>query len=348
MASRAPIAHYVSAAVALTLLLPGRALTVGPLPSDPAQNPVAVASLQAYVEGRHDEATNGLRSLLPLPNLVRELERAVDRSGDDTGVPVAALRRAAAGLTLETAAGVVLAQPREAIDAVEWACGIVRKGAAEDEFATRWQMAALAVFGAALLPEVLENHLDHAGEFYAGQPRARLAAALAAEQHTAPALAAGRPDRRGDVERAIERLRPLADVPEVRHEALARLGRLQTTSGDLEGARETLTAAIDGARDPDVRYIGSLFLGVVGERLGRPAEARTHYERALAARRNAQSATIALATLLATTGDRTAADALLSPLVTSPAPAGDPWWSYWMGDFRLWFPLRDALRETVR
>jgi len=346
MASSGPILRRV-AVTAAGLVLSGHAVTARPGPVNTAQNPIAVSALRSYAEGRHDEAANGIRTLLPLPNLVREIERTISRSTNEAGVPAAAFRHAAVALTLETAAGVALAQPREATDAVEWACEIVRKTEPDDAFARRWQLAALAVFSAALLPDVLEDHLDHASAFYDDEPRARLAAAIAAEQRTAPALAAGRPDRRGDIERAMERLRALVEMPAIRHEALARLGRLQTTAGDLEDARSTLTSAGDGARDPDVRYIASLFLGMVEARLGRAAEARAQYEQALAARRGAQSATIALATLLATSGERQAAGELIEPLVASSAPAGDPWWSYWMGDFRLWFPLRDAVREVV-
>jgi tetratricopeptide (TPR) repeat protein len=117
--------------------------------------------------------------------------------------------------------------------------------------------------------------------------------------------------------------------------------------------REAL-AALDAGdadasnRDAVVGYLHRLIRGRVLEALERFDEARTAYEAARQTQPRAQSPRVALMRLLVRAGDRPGAAALASAIQTAPAGDFDPWWLYWVGDYRQYGSIVGRLREFTR
>ena len=82
--------------------------------------------------------------------------------------------------------------------------------------------------------------------------------------------------------------------------------------------------------------------------LGRSDDAAAAFRAALATWPGAQSARVALMTLLVSRGEREEAAALAEAAQTAPDSEFDPWWTYWLGDFRAYPAMLDKLRELAR
>ena len=83
-------------------------------------------------------------------------------------------------------------------------------------------------------------------------------------------------------------------------------------------------------------------------RVGRSDDAVAAFRAALATWPGAQSARVALMTLLVNRGDREEAAALAEAALTASENQFDPWWTYWLGDFRAYPAMLDKLRELAR
>ena len=81
---------------------------------------------------------------------------------------------------------------------------------------------------------------------------------------------------------------------------------------------------------------------------GRSDDAVAAFRAALATWPGAQSARVALMTLLVNRGDREEAAALAEAAQTASEDEFDPWWTYWLGDFRAYPAMLDKLRELAR
>ena len=69
---------------------------------------------------------------------------------------------------------------------------------------------------------------------------------------------------------------------------------------------------------------------------------------ALEAWPGAQSARVALMTLLVNRGSREEAGSLAEAAQTAADDQYDPWWTYWLGDFRAYPALLDRLRAMAQ
>ena len=156
--------------------------------------------------------------------------------------------------------------------------------------------------------------------------------------------------------RAAEMLRKaLAARPDF-SEARLRLGRLLVEQENYDEALTHLQQVTASAKDSTLIYYAEIFSGDAALGLGRPAAARTAYERALDQYPSAQAAHLGLAAALRLLGERQAAvDAVMST-VTLPSKARDeddePWWSYYEGTpaevDRLLASLRAPYRERAK
>ena len=97
-----------------------------------------------------------------------------------------------------------------------------------------------------------------------------------------------------------------------------------------------------------MRYLTDLVRGQILRARGRLDEAAQAYRDALTAWPGAQSARVALMTLLLQRGDRQEAAKLAEAAETAPGNQFDPWWTYWLGDYRGYPAILAKLREIAR
>jgi tetratricopeptide (TPR) repeat protein len=129
-------------------------------------------------------------------------------------------------------------------------------------------------------------------------------------------------------------------------EASLRLGRVLTRQDRSEEALPHLRKAIASATSSATTYYAHLFMGDAAQALGRPDEARRHYEHAIAVFPESQAAPLALGFVLRSLGDRAAARSAIDPAL-NPLPRSaddDPWWQYYDGDAGQVGRLLEALR----
>jgi tetratricopeptide (TPR) repeat protein len=196
---------------------------------------------------------------------------------------------------------------------------------------------------------MLEFHLEDAKARFPDEPRWALVQGIAQDLRTWP-------DWRDDVALNVQPIPAAATTvayeqalsrPEVRQEALVRLGefelRLGLTAKALDCFRQAGTP-----QDPSVAYWLHLFEGNALEQLNRPTEAIAAYEAALAAAPFALTATVALGSVLVTQHRATEGAALVSRVLAIP-PRPDPWSVYTFPDWR-YFPnaMAELRREVAR
>ena len=95
-----------------------------------------------------------------------------------------------------------------------------------------------------------------------------------------------------------------------------------------------LNGATRASEDREIRYLTDLFRGQILRAMGRSDEAVAAFRAALVTWPGAQSARVALMTLLVNRGERDEAAALAEATQTASDNEFDPWWTYWLGDFR--------------
>ena len=114
-------------------------------------------------------------------------------------------------------------------------------------------------------------------------------------------------------------------------EAQLRLGRVLDLRERHAEAIVELDRVDAQAVSPSVKYFANLFRGNAQHALGKNDLARANYEMAVALYPRAQAARMALGHLLRESGDRNAAQTVLEPTLSAPAPRSkedDPWWDY--------------------
>ena len=136
--------------------------------------------------------------------------------------------------------------------------------------------------------------------------------------------------------------------PETEAEARVRAARFLYGLGSFERALEVLNGGTAQSTDKEVQYLADLIRGQILRALGRSDDAVNAFRAALATWPGAQSARVALMTLLVSRGEREEAAALAEAAQTASENEFDPWWTYWLGDFRSYPAMLDKLRELGR
>jgi tetratricopeptide (TPR) repeat protein len=194
--------------------------------------------------------------------------------------------------------------------------------------------------------------VDYALTRFPDEPRFVLARALAADQARAFEAAEGRGGaaEAAHVRDVTARYDAAARFDETAAEARVRKGlflhRIGRHADALHALDQVIPAQIE--RELFLAYIHRLVRGRVLEALEKFDEARAAYQAARDALPNAQSPRVALMRLLMRAGDRPAAEALAASIQTASDEAFDPWWLYWLGDYRHYDAIRDRLRERTR
>ena len=100
--------------------------------------------------------------------------------------------------------------------------------------------------------------------------------------------------------------------------------------------------------DPELRYYADLVRGQLLRASGHPDDAVAAFRAALNTSPGAQSARVALMTLLLSRGSREEAAALAEAAQSAPPDQYNPWWTYWLGDYRTYPQTLEKLRELAR
>ena len=327
-----------------------------------------VTSYADWVQGRRP----GVELIaIDLDAVQRQLAR-VDLSALPTGAAAGTAeareeqRRLLTAFALELAAVGSKRHAAAAARLVEWACPYVRAHTPKNDFDRAWQLAALSVLEGGIDSTVLHDHLDHVRSLFPDEPRLLLARGIAEEQFSAPSevltrtviganLARARElasraegERSRAAERAAARFTDAAKDPTLRAEAQLRLGHVKYRMGRYDEALAALSGVERQTEDRAVIYLAHLVRGMALENRGRIDEARASYRQALALSPGAHSATLRLAALEFRYGRNDAPEGLIASLLRNDDPRRDPWWSYYAGDWRFWYPRIGRVRELVK
>ena len=195
---------------------------------------------------------------------------------------------------------------------IEYGCEMFRKDATPRPIEHTWQMAALAVaersedfefligspFDVRANPKDEIEHLKHTAPRFPHEMRFALAQAIALEWRTYPS-----PRALGSKE-AAQAFENLKDDELVGGEASARLGVMQFRLGAYDRALKYFDHVEEMSRDPYVTYLARFFRGQALAATKDLGGAERAYRGALLAIPRAQSATFAIAALMAKRGER--------------------------------------------
>jgi VWFA-related protein len=134
---------------------------------------------------------------------------------------------------------------------------------------------------------------------------------------------------------------------EVRHEARIRAAFVHMWAGRAAEGLALIDSLPNPAPDPQIRYLGALVRGQLLRLANRPDEAKRAYDDALTVWPSGQAARVALISVLIHLGRGEEAADLAEQVLTAPGLLGDPWWIYWLGDYRLFPSAREQLRRQV-
>jgi len=270
-------------------------------------------------------------------------------------------------------------QPAQAL--LEWACSLLRKEPLpppSDVGEHLWFIATIALmersggssaspgssqsistasgavpdtgaYGAAdtTVSQMLQYHLEDAESRVPDEPRWAIVQGLVEELRSWP-------EWRDEVALSAQPIPAAATMvayeqalgrPEVRQEALVRLGEFELRLGLTAKALDYFNQA-GAPTDPYVLYWLKLFEGDALERSNRPTEAIAAYRVALQMAPFAQTATVALGSALMTQHRAEEGATLVGDMLRMPARP-DPWTSYTFPDWRYFPDALAKLRKAV-
>jgi VWFA-related protein len=216
----------------------------------------------------------------------------------------------------------------------------VRQPGGADAFECWWYLTEAAALEGLFMPENALLFIPRAVQRCPGSGRLHLAHAFVLEQQW---LRGNTVD--GQTAEVASHYEEAMKFEDTAFEARVRAARFRYATGDLARARTLLDGLGPPPADPEIAYVADLVRGQVLAAQGETEAAAAAFRAALAAWPEAQSARVALMTLLLRSGDRQGAAALAEQAQTAPSDQYDPWWAYWLGDFRFYPQINDRLRE---
>jgi VWFA-related protein len=219
----------------------------------------------------------------------------------------------------------------------------VRQPLGADAFECWWFVTEAAALEGLFLPESAMLFIPRALQRCPAMPRLHLAYAFVSEQQW---LRGGlTPAQELEV---VRRYEEAMKFPETEPEARVRAARFLYGVGNFDRALEIISGGTRQSTDKEVQYFSELVRGQIQRARGRSDEAVAAFRAALAIWPGAQSARVALMTLLVNRGNREEAAALAEATQRASDEEFDPWWTYWLGDFRAYPAILDRLRELAR
>ena len=322
--------------------------TPEPTPVTPAAPPAPVrrvvspevqAIADSYDRGNYDSVQKTLAQSKDLSNIIREFRMSDSPwPNDPRRTAVFALELALAGLRSDNGyardeGGRLLGEYHTR----------VRRPEGADAFECMWFLTEAAALEGLFMPESAILFIPRALQRCPTTARLHLAHAFVSEQQW---LRGGlTPAQELEV---VRRYEEAMKFPETEPEARVRAARFLYGLGNFDRALEVLNGATRPATDPEIKYFTELVRGQILRARGRPDEAAAAFRAALDAWPAAQSARVALMALLLNRGKHQEAAALADAALTASENEFDPWWTYWLGDFRGYPIILDKLRELGR
>jgi VWFA-related protein len=324
----------------------------------PAPNPVVGAATRprragvvfslddieaAYETGDYADAVAALERHPRLADLFRDLERS--------GNPWPGNPRRESTFVLELAHAGFQSSSRPVHDAAVRLLEKERKllrdplGLAPDQYERFWLWTAIMVLDAANLQGAGLSFVDSALDRFPDEPRFLLARAFLSDQGRALDTLASTGPSLAFVQKVAELYDKAIAYDATANEARLRKARLLHRAGFEIDALKLLDATTDDPQDSRLTYLRHLFRAQALDGLGRGAEATGEYRFALAQAPDAQSARVGLMIGLLRQGDRASAEVLAEGIQSAPTDTMDPWWGYWLGDYRFYADAIRRLRE---
>ena len=219
----------------------------------------------------------------------------------------------------------------------------VRQPEGSDAFECSWLWTEVAALEGLFMPESAMLLVPRAVERCPGEPRLHLAHAIISEQQWLRGTAGANEETR-----ILDRYQAATKFPETAAEARMRAAWFLCRVGKLDEALALVDARPPAGTDPYVLYLTDLVRGQILRARDRPDEAAKAYRDALTTWPDAQSARVGLMTLLLSRGDRQEAAKLAEAAETASANQFDPWWTFWLGDYRVYPDIVAKLREIAR
>ena len=221
----------------------------------------------------------------------------------------------------------------------------VREPDGANAFECSWLWTEVAAFEGLFMTDNAMLFVPRAVERCPGKPRLQLAYAIISEQQWLHG-STGADEEHSVLDRYQAAIKSPDTAPEARMRAAWFLFRI----GRLDEALALADAGPPGGTDPYVLYLTDLVRGQILRARGRTEDAAKAYQDALTIGPGAQSARVALMTLELSRGDRQAAAKLAEAAETGADSTNqfDPWWTYWLGDYRAYPAIVAKLREIAQ
>jgi VWFA-related protein len=219
----------------------------------------------------------------------------------------------------------------------------VRAPEAGDAFECSWLWTEIAALEGLFMADNAMFFVPRAVERCPGEGRLHLAHALVSEQQWLRGTA-------GDNEDAqiLQRYEQAIKFHDTAAEAKMRAAWFLCRTGKLDQALALVDQPLPSSTDRYVQYLTELVRGQILRAQNRPDEAARAFRAASTTWPGAQSARVALMTLQLTRGDRQEAGALAEATETAPVDQFDPWWTFWLGDYRGYPAIIAKLRELAQ
>jgi tetratricopeptide (TPR) repeat protein len=216
----------------------------------------------------------------------------------------------------------------------------VRQPLGADAFECWWFLTEAAALEGMFMPENALLFIPRALQRCPTSGRLHLAYAFVSEQQW---LRGGvGPAEEADI---LRRYEDAMKFPETEPEARVRAARFLYGLGHFARALEQLKGNTAHTTDKEILYLAHLIRGQILRALGRHDEAVAAFRAALETWPGAQSARVALMTLYVSLGNYEEAGTLADAAQSASIEQFDPWWTYWLGDYRAYPGILDKLRE---
>jgi VWFA-related protein len=326
---------------------PGPTAAAGPAAATAPRPASALLALDdlvaAYGAGHYAAAVEGLERHPRLGDLFRDLER--------TGSPWPGNPHREAAFVLELAHAGLQSQSRPLRDAAVQLLDNERKlirdplGLTPDPYERYWNWTAVMVLDAANQQGAALAFVDKAVERFPDEPRFVLARAFLSDQRRAfDTLATSGPSL-SFVQSVAELYDKAIAFDATANEGRLRKARLLHRAGFEVDSLRLLDAMHDDPQDAGLTYLRHLFRAQTLDGLQRYADATAEYRVAMSLAPDAQSARVGLMIGSLRQGDRASAETLAEGIQSAPADTMDPWWGYWLGDYRFYPNAIQRLRE---